>query len=447
MLSRPDAPESPVRLSADPKVKASPAECSCQAQIERCLSGPLIDPYLPGSLADAYHAAEEPDPTPPDDTPRTLAQIPALGDALALAAAARFELAATALVAHATSHRGAPESAWALRRAHVYWLALGREADAAAARREYEAHHAMREPRIAAEFFWSHVVPDRRAHLRTYLAKHARRGPPELQVAAEAELAADLWHTACPEPSRGLCTDRFHAVSENLCSAGEALLSTSRPRDPVRRAEALRLATSALHRGEGLNRDHVPRWRQALLSEALGRAALVLAEDALETLLAIRYPRGLDFMVEDYKHGSGTPGWEQEYRHQRRKYIVSVHRFERYMTRYNRTFTIAMQRIRAIAALHDRPAILSAMVHTAFVFRELARDLEFADHTPKDRAIPGATPFCEPIHLVDALRTSSSKLLETCDTLVREAASEPIACATSSESKLYREPFEFFGPD
>lgn len=324
--------------------------------------------------AEARHVA-------PDDTPQIAAQIPALREALADADAARFDRAAAALVAHATAHPHAPESAWALRRAYTYSRALGRDTDATTALSLY-ATHAAREPRSAAEFFWSRRLElpagaPRRAHLRTYLEHHADHGPPDLRVLAESELAADLWRSACTRPWHGLCVSFTHAWRE-ACYVEHVPVFTTIPRDAKLRREALRLAAAATRHGRDLDLARVAPWRRPALRAALGQAALVTADEAFESTIALEFPLDLQFMVEDYKHNSGVPKWEREYREQVRRHATDTARFATYWNAANRRLDLASRAAEAVAATRSAPAILTAMARLALVYSEVQDEQEFS---------------------------------------------------------------------
>lgn len=386
----------------------------------------LASPYYyePGPLAADFAVALELDAadarlTQPDDTPLTAAQLPELRDALAADAAARFELAAARLVAFAVKNIDAPESGWALRRAHLYWRGLGRLADAEAALQRYERHHATREPRAAAEFFWSRRLeipagPLRRAHIRDYLAQHARHGPPELQLVAEAELAADLWRNACDQPWHGLCVAFVLASRDGPCDPGTVPLFNVRPRDPRMRREALRRATSVGRRGNALDLAHVAPWRRHALRAALGQAALVLADESIEALIALEHPRGLDFFVEDYKRGSGVPRWEREYREQVQRQTDSTTRFTRFWRDFTLRVNAAALRIEAVGATHNAPAILTGMARLAVAFGESWDEQEFALHLPEPFR---EVTWCEPSD--DPLSQIGQEWLRSCSALAR----------------------------
>lgn len=346
----------------------------------------LASPYLAPSFKQDFAAAIALDAAEsrhlvPDDTLQFAAQVPALQKALADAAAARFDAAAAALVAHAAANPRAPESAWALRRAYNYWRALGRDTDAASTLALYETHHAAREPRNAAEFYWSrrleHTGEARRAHLRTWLARHAEHGPPDLRVLAEAELAADLWRSSCTRPWHGLCVTHTRAWHE-ACHVEHVPVFSVVPRDPELRREALRLAAAAARHARDLDLARVAPWRRPALRAARGQAALVSADAALESVVALEFPLDLEFTVEDFKRNSGVPEWEREHRAQVRRLAVATARFTTYMRTANQRITLATRAAEAVAAARSAPAILTAMARLALVYGEVQDEQEFS---------------------------------------------------------------------
>lgn len=420
----------------------------------------LASPYLTSQLADEVPVALALDAAdarlaPPDDVPQTAMQVPVLREALAAAAAARFDDAAAALVAYAVAHPDAPESGWALRRAHVYWRALGRHVDADLARERYETHHAAHERRAAAEFFWSRRLelrdgPPRRAHLRRYLERHANHGPPDLQLVAEAELAADLWRSACERPWHGLCVAFVWTSRKGACNPGRVPLFTVRSRDRALSREALRHAASVARRGRALDLARVAPWRRPALRAALGQAALVAVDEALEALIALEFPRGLDFFVEDYKRNSGNENWERQYRKQVRRRDDSTARFALYLHAYNLRMAAADRQIEAVGAAHSGPAILIAMARLAVSYSEVWDEQEFAFSTPEVFG-DGEDAWCHPSD--SPLPEIASDLFGSCATLARRShqSAPELALCFEGFSRIYGEEYgplaEFTGRD
>lgn len=360
----------------------------------------------------------------PDDTPSTTAQIPALHAALAFAATAQFDLAATALETFATEHPHAAESAWALRRAYHYWHALNRPTEAARTLQRYETHHASSEPRAAAIFHWSRREhSERRDHANTYLARHAKHGPPDLRIAAEAELAADLWRASCPRTWHGLCVDFIWATNSAPCALERAPLFTARPRDPAFRRAALRHATTVVRLSRTLDLANVAPWRRPALRAALGQAALVTSDDAIETLIALELPRHLSFMVEEYKNTPETPKWQKEYREQVRRRNDSVRRFHDYWNDYVTRLKAANQRVDALRATGSTPAMLLGMTRLALAIGEVMDEQEFitTDDTTSYAPDPSQHWWCEPNERTLPGLVIANSLLKTCAELVRSS--------------------------
>lgn len=402
--------------------------------------GFVVDPYYhhpPSTFIDAVDAATARNSadsrlTPDDDAPQTAPQQPALRAALAFAATAQFDLAAAALVAFASEHPRAAESSWALRRAYLYWHSLGRTHEADQAIHQYESHHAPREPRTAAEFFWSrreHVGgPRRREHLRTYLEHHARHGPPDLRVVAEAELAADLWRASCAHPWHGLCVYFTWATNDAPCSSGRAPLFTVRPRDATSRRTALRHAAAAVRLGRGLDPERVAPWRRPALRTALARAALVTLDDALEQLVALEFPRNLDFHVEAYKNDPGVPHWQQEYREQVRRRDDSSRRFHAYWTPYASRFRAAEHQLHALIDAGSPPELLLGMTRFALVIDEIHEERDFWTSLPESFTRPARVwPPDNWCHNERSLHwfAAANELLITCAKLVPTAGMHP----------------------
>jgi len=361
---------------------------------------------------------------PDDDTPSTATQVPALGAALAFIATAQFDLAAAALDAYAAEHPHAAESAWALRRAYVYWHALNRTTEAAQTLHRYESHHAAREPRAAAMFFWSRREhsPQRRDHANTYLARHAKHGPPDLRIAAEAELAADLWHASCPRTWHGLCVDFTWSTNNIPCTSGRAPLFTVRPRDPALSRAALRHASTVTRLSRTLDFTHVAPWRRPALRAALGKAALVTSDDAIENLIALEFPRHLSFMVEHYKNTPEIPKWQKEYREQVRRHDDSQRRFHRYWTAYVTHHRSAGKLVDALRDTGSAPAMMLGMTRFALAVGEVMDEQDFVptdDMEPRDDE--SAWLFCQPSERTRPWLEIANQLLDTCAELVRSS--------------------------
>lgn len=349
----------------------------------------LASPYWSDNsrvLAEAFELAVTRDAAdaalaPADDTPLTAAQIPALRAALAFASTAQFDLAATALVAFATAHPRAAESSWALRRAYLYWHAQGRLPEAIQTVHQYETHHAAREPRTAAEFFWSrldHLASPRRDNLRIYLERHARHGPLDLRIVAEAELAADLWRASCTRPWQGLCVEVIWSTRVIPCVIGPAPLLTARPREPARRREALRHAAAAIRRAHALDLARVAPWRRPALRHALGQSALIALDDSLEAFLALALPEHLDFAVEEYKNTPDEPLWQAEYHSQVRRRDDSIRRFRSYWLTYLPLSTRADLHLHELSNHGSPSALLLGMTRFALVASAVHDAIDYA---------------------------------------------------------------------
>ncbi len=372
------------------------------------------------------HDAEQQDAAdarlaPDDDTPSTAAQIPALRAALAFSATAQFDLAATALDTFATQYPNAAESAWALRRAYLYWHALGRDTEATRTLRHYETHHAHREPRAAAIFHWSRREhsTQRRDHANTYLARHAKHGPPDLRIAAEAELAADLWRASCPRTWQGLCVDYTWTTTVVACTLGRAPLFTVRPRDPALSREALRHATTVAHLARTLDLARVAPWRRPALRAALGQAALVTSDDAIETLIALEFPHHLFFNVEEYKNTPEIPKWQKEYREQVRRRDASLHKFRDYWTAYLARHNAADRSVNALRDTGSAPAFLLGMTRLSLAVGEVMDEQDFV---PTDDMKPlrrSDNVYCHPGERTRPWLENANGFLKTCAELVR----------------------------
>ena len=265
-----------------------------------------------------------------------------------------------------------------------------------------------------------------RDHLYTYLAQHARHGPPDLRIAAEAELAADLWRASCPRPWQGLCVDFTWATNDSPCSLGRAPLFTVRPRDPALRREALRHATAAARLSRTLDLARVAPWRRPALRAALGQAALITSDDAAETLIALEFPRHLAFNVEYYKNTPDIPKWQKEFREQLRRYRDSVRRFNHYWTAYTTRTNLANRRVDALRTTGSAPAMLLGMTRLALALGEVMDEQDFIttdDLQPSSARPCGASPASAP-------RPGSTSPTPSS----RPAASSPVSAARTPTS-------------
>lgn len=192
----------------------------------------------------------------------------------------------------------------ALGRAAELRVALGPHERRVAALAAYEAVYTRSDPRRAAEIRWSaySVVPrddaERRAHLAAFLRDYDRKAAPGLRMAAEAELARILLLGSCPkEPVLGaLCVTGSPGRAVPLTERGGASRSygTTRWRSP--RRDAADLAEALQHAAAVRAYARAIRWRssddasRATAAEAVGAAALLEADVALEAILTGRPP-------------------------------------------------------------------------------------------------------------------------------------------------------------
>ncbi|MBA3549350.1 MAG: hypothetical protein H0T76_22990, partial [Nannocystis sp.] len=151
----------------------------------------------------------------------------------------------------------------------------------------------------------------------------------------------------------------------------------------------LRHAIAALRAGEALDLRAVAPWRRRALREALGRAALIVAEDAVEALIAVEVPSRLSFVVEEYKHGAGIPKWERDYQEQLRRTAASRRAFNRFLALYGERLRSADRGVAVVIAQHSAPAIVTVMQHLTLAVRRIEDDVYFDIHSKYDFPRPG----------------------------------------------------------
>ncbi len=393
----------------------------------------VASPYLPTRDFDERFAEGvmfddvDEDFRAPDDTPPTVARIAALRDAVAAASVARFADAARSLSAFAAAQPEAREAGWALRRAYQYWRALGREDEALAARDAYEARHARREPAAAALFFWERFAElrddeARAEHARRYLEAHARRGPRDVAVVAEAELAAALWRGACPDGWHGLCVTRRTVRLAHDCTRGRAELLELQPRHVESRRAALRHAAAALRVGARLDVSRDAPWRRAALRAALGQAAGIVADDAVEGLIAVAVPTGLRFDVEEWKADADVARWRDEHRTQVRRRDDSSRRLDRYQAQSQARLTRVTRALRAVADTRSVPAIVAGSLRLAIVYAHLRDAWARMAEPPESFARGDAVVYTQCLDDVTApLLRAASELLGSCARMARRS--------------------------
>ncbi|MCY1013380.1 hypothetical protein OV079_49215 [Nannocystis pusilla] len=341
--------------------------------------------------------AAEADAVAPDDTPSTARRIPALGDALIAASSARFADAARMLAAFAIAEPHAREAGWALRRSYQFWRALGRDDEARGVLAAYESTQARREPRAAALFFWqrgAELADDsqRAEHARRYLAEHAAHGPRDLRIIAESELAAVLWRRSCASARYGLCVDVAVVRRDKIrCGPAKVELIVPRARNRELLGAALDHAAAALRAGERLDLGEVAPWRRGALRSALGQAATMVADEAIERLIALEFPADLGFFVEEWKHVSGVARWEAEYREQVRRRERSERLFRRYWRQYGARLELAQEHTLAVAGHSSGPAIMAVSLHFAVALAKVQDDRRYKVDVPAKLA--GDSPF------------------------------------------------------
>ncbi|MCB9755227.1 MAG: hypothetical protein H6713_35255 [Myxococcales bacterium] len=128
-----------------------------------------------------------------------------------------------------------------------------------------------------------------------------------------------------------------HATKARSCDELHALhvdRVVVRRRDARRARAAQERFEDVLQRAHKLRRSLdvdalTPRRREALIF-ALAMTKVYRADAALEEMLSVELPRGLQFHVEEYKKDSGIPRWEMDYRDQQLARDDSIKRFRQF---------------------------------------------------------------------------------------------------------------------
>jgi tetratricopeptide (TPR) repeat protein len=315
---------------------------------------------------------------------------------------AMYAEAADKLEQYAKQYAGEKDAFDAMSDAVLFRKALG-DRDKAIADTDYIVKlYGAKKPHEIADAVWSLTAlfdaePDRAiAQLRDYLITFAAKGDAARVVIAHAKIGQLLWKQSCRLPGvDGLCvTTNEHAA--RTCGTGTTQTATVTARDPRKRTDALAELAAAIQAYERQPKDGdlAARYYYA-------QAKLAVADDELETYLALAVPRGLQFDADRSAVRD-----------------ASVKRFGAWVEHEQRSGASLTRAYEAVLAVKDAASSITAAARIGIVAQGFASSL-----------VTGTGP-----HAADKLAAYCDKMTELAEPLEARAADAFAVClAKSSE--------------
>lgn len=295
---------------------------------------------------------------------------------------ARFLDAAQLAELYAARHPESPAAPELLEDAAQMRHGLGQREQALADLDRLELLLQREDPARAAEVYWSRrrflagSEDERVVHARAFLKHHGKAAALDRRIVAEMVIAGAGWRRSCDRGLvDGLCARRRWPRT----AAGDRGAPRPNPRRPARcgwdalrvdRRDEVRAADAQLRFAEVLRLAAAgdppipddPPQRRREYEDAVGFAALHVADQRLEQLLEIEAPDGMSFQVDAWRHGSMVPGWERMYARQLERSKASQQRFRDYLERSTKLAgTIERQYAQLVSAQRSPRVAIAAM--------------------------------------------------------------------------------------
>ncbi|MCA9717038.1 MAG: hypothetical protein KC468_20360, partial [Myxococcales bacterium] len=146
------------------------------------------------------------------------------------------------------------------------------------------------------------------------------------------------------------------------------------------------------------------------------------ADAALTGYLALRVPEGLEFHVEEWRHGSGVEKWERAYERQLAARDRSVKRLTAFMTEKRRAAAELTRRYAELAALGVPRWSALASARVGVVHEAFARELERAEVPASFTAEEHYEAYCDALTQRAApLRRAAAEQYRQCLALATRA--------------------------
>ncbi len=299
----------------------------------------------------------------------------------------------------------------ALQNAYLFRLGLGDESKAQENLSRYEGLYKRKDPKQAAQIFWSkHELLDtdaaRLKHAKEFIKTYGNKGGTDRRVVAEAAIGQILWRQSCEKDQ---LYDSCLTVKRKKATAGE---------------ETRKKANRLRKKGKKKKKDDVPKYcgsatqgiitvhkRDKKLSEqaqshfktalklaskkpsipaeeaqrvedyknAWGMSMVYQADKKYEEYLRINIPEELDFYTEEWKKGSGIPQWERQYKKQLEIKKDSEKRFSEF---YDSKIKLGEELVKAYSGVKSSGSpywVLAAAARTAVLSQNFADQLYRAE--------------------------------------------------------------------
>jgi hypothetical protein len=328
-----------------------------------------------------------------------------------------FDKAAERFEEYSTKYSKDKFTPEALQNAFLFRQGLGDEAKAQENLNRYENLYRKKDPKTAAKIFWSkHELLDteeqRLAHAREFVNRYGSKGGVDRHVVAEALIGQILWRQSC---SKELLYDSCITVQRKKANAGEKTREkAAKLRQKAKRGKKKKKgekedipkfcgsATQGIitvHGREGKKAKQAQGHFQTALrlasrnpdipkeeikrveayKNAVGMSMVYTADEKYEVYLTNEMPEGLDFVVEDWKKGTGVPKWEKEYKEQVARKEESMKRFKDFFDKKVSVAKELQERYAKVKSSGSPYWVLAAAARAAVTMQNFADQLYRAE--------------------------------------------------------------------
>ena len=319
-------------------------------------------------------------------------------------AIAYYEQSAELLETYADKYGGDDYAETALHNAFLFRRGLGDEEAAKKDLSEYESMFRRKDPKRAAEIFWSEgeLLDDAAArlqHAQQYIDKYGKKGGTVGLAVAHATVGQILWDRSCPERGAdGVCVSlkrrksgagqatqdaaeelRNRGKARRRCGVATRGVVTVHARDRKLADKAQEHLAKAAALFDKVSKMPADPEEERAARDAWGMALVLQADAEYEDYLRIEMPENLSFHVETWKKDSGVGKWEREYAQQVARAEDSRKRFKVFLEGKVTKGTSLGNRYDAVAKTKSPHWALAAMSRTAVVNQNFADQLYRAE--------------------------------------------------------------------
>jgi TolA-binding protein len=324
----------------------------------------------------------------------------------------------------ATDHDKDDRASNALQNAYLFRLGLGQEEKAKINLDKYESLYKKKDVQKAAKIFWSqHDLLDssgaKRKHAEDYLKTYSTKGGIDRAVVANAVIGQAEWRKSCEEP---LLYDSCITIERKRSLSGveaiekrkkmEAKQKKAQEKDdekegakkprfrPPKRCGSETQGVITVHR-RGSKRADAGQAKFKIILKMVGKSKIDIpeedkkraedfrnawamaivyqADEKYEDYLRIKMPEELDFVVEDWRNGSGVPSWEKKYKEQVAKAEDSKKKVTEFFDSKMKLGTELQEAYSTVKNTGSPYWVLAGAARTASVLQNFADQLYRAD--------------------------------------------------------------------